>query len=156
MCSAFCVTSSGKYWPQQVVSWIVQGSHPLSSGSSCSYFGCHFCCHVSWAVVTSVVKQDLPRHQLGSLVILVVTLSSFSSLGLNHGDNEYQRSSLLSHGLSVMSWEAVTRQSWVVKGVVKVSSQLVIRVVKVSLWLVFTVIKCHHNWSSGSYKGRER
>ena len=59
---------------QQVVTLIVKGSHPLLSGSSGSYFGHHFGRHVSWEVVTSVITQDSPHPQLGSLVILVVTL----------------------------------------------------------------------------------
>ena len=70
-------------------------SHPLSSRSSGSSFGRHFSRHygrhVSWAVVTLVITKDSPRTHLGSLVVLVVTLLSFSSLVLNHGDNEYQR-----------------------------------------------------------------
>jgi hypothetical protein len=35
---------------------------------------------VSSGVVTLVVTQDLPLHHLGSLVILVITVFSFSSL----------------------------------------------------------------------------
>ena len=55
-----------------MVTWIVQGSYPLSSGSSGMYFCRHFGRHVSLAVVTLVVTQDLPHYQLQSLVILVM------------------------------------------------------------------------------------
>jgi hypothetical protein len=44
-----------------------------------------------WAEVTLVITQDSPCHQLGTIVILVITLLSFSSLELNCGDNEYHR-----------------------------------------------------------------
>jgi hypothetical protein len=73
---------------QLVITLIIKGSHTLSSGS---YFGRHFGHQVSSRVVTFVITDDLPHHQLRLLVILVTTLLSFSSLGLNHGDNEYNR-----------------------------------------------------------------
>jgi hypothetical protein len=55
---------------QQVVTWIVQDSHPLSSGSSGSCFCHHTGRHVLWAVVTLVITQDSPSHQLGSLSLM--------------------------------------------------------------------------------------
>jgi hypothetical protein len=43
--------------PQQVVTWIIKGDHPVSSGSSGSYFGRHFGRHVLRAVVTLFITQ---------------------------------------------------------------------------------------------------
>ena len=59
--------------------------HQGHQGSIFAYLGCQ----MSSAVVTLVVKQDLPRCLLGSLFVLVVTLLSLSSLGLNHGICRY-------------------------------------------------------------------
>jgi hypothetical protein len=86
---------------QQVIKLIIKGSHPLLSGLSWPYFGHHFCNHfghhMSWAVVTLVITQDSPRHQVGLLVIFVITSLSFSSLGVNHGDNKYHRGHQCGH-----------------------------------------------------------
>jgi hypothetical protein len=57
---------------QQVVTLIVKGSHPLSPGSCGSYFGRHFGCQVLSGVVTLVITEDFPHHQLGSLVVIPI------------------------------------------------------------------------------------
>jgi len=87
-----CQMSSSNFQGcQQVFKLIVKGSHLLLSGLLGSYVYCHFRRHVSWAVVILVITQDLPRFQLGSLVVLVLIMSSCAALGLNHGDNESHR-----------------------------------------------------------------